>query len=179
MEKTKRESETVILRFEGGMGLPPCCSTCLLFSSATIVCCYFHPTHACTNNKPISHHFSGIFLITQPGTLLKPKLHKTPATFLLAIMPWKPTLLANMVPFLPELSVRGEAAPKQANKASNCTRLHKVLITSLRPNKETFSLFLCPTHNSKSLPKANHINKKTCNWIPALALLVAIPHKET
>jgi hypothetical protein len=72
----------------------------------------------------------------------------------------KPTLLASMVPFLPELSVRGEAAPNQTNKASNCTRLHKVLITSLRPNKETFSLFLCPTHNSKSLPKANHINKK-------------------
>jgi hypothetical protein len=93
---------------EGGMGLPPCCSTCFLFSSATVVCC----------------------------------------------------LLASMVPFLPELSVRGEAAPNQTNKASNCTRLHKVLITSLRPNKETFSLFLCPTHNSKSLPKANHINKK-------------------
>jgi hypothetical protein len=54
----------------------------------------------------------------------------------------KPTLLASMVPFLPELSVRGEAAPKQTNKASNRTRLHKVLITSLRPNKETFSLSL-------------------------------------
>ncbi len=89
-EKTKRESKTVILRLEGGMGLPPCCSTCFLFSSATVVCCYFHPTHACTNNKPISYHFSGIFLITQPGTLLKPKLPKTPATFLLAIMPWNP-----------------------------------------------------------------------------------------
>jgi hypothetical protein len=29
----------------------------------------------------------------------------------------KPTLLASMVPFLPELSVRGEAAPKKTNKS--------------------------------------------------------------
>jgi hypothetical protein len=28
----------------------------------------------------------------------------------------KPTLLASMVPFLPELSVRGEAAPKQTKQ---------------------------------------------------------------
>jgi len=93
----------------------------------------------------------------------------------------KPTLLASMAPFLPELSVRGEAAPKQTNKASNCTRLHKVLITShpSDPTKKPSPSFFAPHTTPNLCPKQITSTKKLVTEIPALALLVALPHKKT